>query len=463
MFITSPEKAARQILAAVRRNRRRGPDRSRRQGHRFGSAATGDVVPARSGTWRADSANAARFGRPRTSRGPPYPVESRGARISDLVDYERSGDVSASPWTMEKSTSSPSRCSASFTKAFDQAETGAETRRTLDRSSGLFLGRVRPEGLRREQPATLSTMLRLGRRWPAHPHPSPRPSPSPAHGHAFRAVGSPHGAPSSSSGRRRAVQAGLDEVRIGLTLPWFADRPALDTCSRLSHFDFAVRDRDDVRSAAGQRGRAYSTPCGRARGLATGVGRAAEDFTGVDRRDHAGHQAAKASSEDPRRATGRDRHGLSPTPTVGEGRSPALDRRRGRPMTTPKGGRLYGPQIDRSRPWRRPSPRPCRSTTSAPAIYLSPDVFGWAAGVGLVQPLRVLLRGPGRACSARSPPTSSSRRWDGSAPTAVRAMYTEGIDGPGASEAAARMSEAHSKWGDDALRPGRRARRRGSR
>ena len=45
VFITSPEKAARQILTAVQRDRRRALDRSRRQGHRPRRAAAGHLLP----------------------------------------------------------------------------------------------------------------------------------------------------------------------------------------------------------------------------------------------------------------------------------------------------------------------------------------------------------------------------------------------------------------------------------
>jgi hypothetical protein len=81
------------------------------------------------------------------------------------------------------------------------------------------------------------------------------------------------------------------------------------------------------------------------------------------------------------------------------------------------------------------------------AIYLSPDVFSWAAEWGWSNPFSFYFAGRGGMLGDVSADVVvSAMGWF--APDAVRAMYTEGVDGKSASDAAARMSEAHSKWGD---------------
>ena len=80
------------------------------------------------------------------------------------------------------------------------------------------------------------------------------------------------------------------------------------------------------------------------------------------------------------------------------------------------------------------------------AIYLSPDVFAWATEWGWSNPFAFYFAGRGGMLGEVSADVVvSAMGWF--APDAVRAMYTEGIQGKGASEAAARMAEAHSKWG----------------
>ena len=80
------------------------------------------------------------------------------------------------------------------------------------------------------------------------------------------------------------------------------------------------------------------------------------------------------------------------------------------------------------------------------AIYLSPDVFGWAAEWGWSNPFSFYFAGRGGMLGDVSADVVvSAMGWF--APDAVRAMYTEGTEGKDPSEAAARMAEAHSKWG----------------
>jgi hypothetical protein len=91
-------------------------------------------------------------------------------------------------------------------------------------------------------------------------------------------------------------------------------------------------------------------------------------------------------------------------------------------------------------------------TTSTPihdmgtAIYLSRDVFGWAAEWGWTNPFAFYFAGRGGMLGDVSHNVVvSAVGWF--EPTIVQAMYAEGSAMGGASHAAARMAEAHSKWG----------------
>jgi hypothetical protein len=91
--------------------------------------------------------------------------------------------------------------------------------------------------------------------------------------------------------------------------------------------------------------------------------------------------------------------------------------------------------------------------TSAPihdigtAIYLSPDVFGWAAEWGWTNPFAFYFSGRGGMLGEVSADVvTSALGWF--EPAAVQAMYGEGAGVAGATAAAARMAEAHSLWGD---------------
>jgi hypothetical protein len=80
------------------------------------------------------------------------------------------------------------------------------------------------------------------------------------------------------------------------------------------------------------------------------------------------------------------------------------------------------------------------------AIYLSPDVMGWAADWGWSNPFAFYFAGRGGMLGdVGADVVTSACGWF--EPNAVAAMYTEGAGVAGATEAAARMAEAHSKWG----------------
>jgi hypothetical protein len=81
------------------------------------------------------------------------------------------------------------------------------------------------------------------------------------------------------------------------------------------------------------------------------------------------------------------------------------------------------------------------------AIYLSSDVFGWAAEWGWTNPFAFYFAGRGGMLGdVGADVVISALGWF--EPNAVTAMYTEGTSVAGATEAAARMAEAHAKWGE---------------
>jgi Helix-turn-helix family len=80
------------------------------------------------------------------------------------------------------------------------------------------------------------------------------------------------------------------------------------------------------------------------------------------------------------------------------------------------------------------------------AIYLSPDVFGWAAEWGWTNPFAFYFAGRGGMLGeVNADVVTSALGWF--EPNAAKTMYEEGTAVAGASAAAARMAEAHSKWG----------------
>jgi hypothetical protein len=81
------------------------------------------------------------------------------------------------------------------------------------------------------------------------------------------------------------------------------------------------------------------------------------------------------------------------------------------------------------------------------AIYLSSDVFGWAGEWGWSNPFAFYFAGRGGMLGEVSPEVvTAAMGWF--SPDAVASMYREGIAVAGARAAAARMAEAHAKWGD---------------
>ncbi len=81
------------------------------------------------------------------------------------------------------------------------------------------------------------------------------------------------------------------------------------------------------------------------------------------------------------------------------------------------------------------------------AAYLSPDVAAWAAEWGWSNPFAFYFAGRGGMLGEVGVEVViSALGWF--APDAVRAMYIEGIGVTSATGAAARMAEAHGKWGE---------------
>jgi hypothetical protein len=80
------------------------------------------------------------------------------------------------------------------------------------------------------------------------------------------------------------------------------------------------------------------------------------------------------------------------------------------------------------------------------AAYLSPDIAGWAAEWGWPNPFAFYFAGRGGMLGDVGPEVvTSAFGWF--APSAVHAMYSEGIGVAGSAGAATRMAEAHDKWG----------------
>ncbi len=80
------------------------------------------------------------------------------------------------------------------------------------------------------------------------------------------------------------------------------------------------------------------------------------------------------------------------------------------------------------------------------AVYLSPDIFGWAAEWGWTNPFAFYFAGRGGMLGeVNADVVISAFGWF--EPSAAKAMFTEGAAQAGAAAAAASMAEAHSKWG----------------
>jgi hypothetical protein len=81
------------------------------------------------------------------------------------------------------------------------------------------------------------------------------------------------------------------------------------------------------------------------------------------------------------------------------------------------------------------------------AAYLSPDVAGWAAEWGWPNPFAFYFAGRGGMLGDVGPEVvTSAFGWF--APSAVHAMFSEGIGVAGSTGAAERMAEAHERWGE---------------
>jgi hypothetical protein len=81
------------------------------------------------------------------------------------------------------------------------------------------------------------------------------------------------------------------------------------------------------------------------------------------------------------------------------------------------------------------------------AAYLSPDIAGWASEWGWANPFAFYFAGRGGMLGdVDADVVTSALGWF--EPSAVQAMYSEGIGVAGAPGAAARMAEAHGRWGE---------------
>jgi hypothetical protein len=84
------------------------------------------------------------------------------------------------------------------------------------------------------------------------------------------------------------------------------------------------------------------------------------------------------------------------------------------------------------------------------AIYLSPDVFGWAGEWGWSNPFAFYFAGRGGMLGEVSADVvCSAFGWF--EPDAVKAMYEEGVAVAGATAVALRMAEATDRWGQKYL------------
>ncbi|HWD54593.1 MAG TPA: hypothetical protein VG346_05690 [Acidimicrobiales bacterium] len=81
------------------------------------------------------------------------------------------------------------------------------------------------------------------------------------------------------------------------------------------------------------------------------------------------------------------------------------------------------------------------------AVYLSPDVMGWASEWGWSNPFAFYFAGRGGMLGeVNADVVTSAFGWF--CPDAVSAMYDEGVGVAGARGAAERMAEAHGRWGE---------------
>jgi enoyl-CoA hydratase len=203
--------------------------------------------------------------------------------MTDLVDYERSGDVSVVTMDDGKVNVFSIPMLSQLHKAFDQAERD-QTVVLLTGRPGYFSAGFDLKVFDGPPGDTL-TMLRLGATLAERILSFPAPVAVACPGHAFPAGAFLLMAADTRVGADGPYKLRLNEVRIGLTLPWFSIALARHRLTP-SHFDHAVVT-----------GTMFDPQQAREAGLLDAVvapealadaGRAAaEDLTAVDRRAHA--------------------------------------------------------------------------------------------------------------------------------------------------------------------------------
>ena len=281
--------------------------------------------------------------------------------MSDLVNYERSGGVSVVTMDDGKVNVFSIPMLSHLHQAFDQAERD-ETVVLLTGRPGYFSAGFDLKVFDGPADDTL-TMLRLGATLAERILSFPAPVAVACSGHAFPAGAFLLMSADTRVGAEGPYKLGLNEVRIGLTLPWFAIVLARHRLTP-SHFDHAVVT-----------GTMLDPPQAREAGLLDAVVRTRRPGRrgpgggrGPHRRGSAGpcgHQAA-GPSESPRGAAGSDRHRALPAGRWvraaiarhwTRGDHPSHDRTlEGRETPCPQITKPGSPSSDR---------RPSRSTTSA--------------------------------------------------------------------------------------------------
>ncbi len=203
--------------------------------------------------------------------------------MNDLVNYERSGGVSVVTMDDGKVNVFSIPMLSELHQAFDQAERD-ETVVLLTGRPGYFSAGFDLKVFDGAADDTL-TMLRLGATLAERILSFPAPVAVACSGHAFPAGAFLLMSADTRLGAEGPFKLGLNEVRIGLTLPWFAIVLARHRLTP-SHFDHAVvtgtmLDPQQAREAGLLD--AVVPP----EALADAGRAAAEDLTGVDRRAHA--------------------------------------------------------------------------------------------------------------------------------------------------------------------------------
>jgi enoyl-CoA hydratase len=203
--------------------------------------------------------------------------------MSGLVSYERSGGVSTVTMDDGKVNVFSIPMLSELHEAFDQAQRD-ETVVLLTGRPGYFSAGFDLKVFDGPADGTL-TMLRLGATLAERILSFPTPVAVACSGHAFPAGAFLLMAADTRVGADGAYKLGLNEVRIGLTLPWFAIVLARYRLTP-SHFDHAVVTGTmfdpQLAREAGLLDAVVAPEALSEAGLAV-----AEDLTGVDRRAHA--------------------------------------------------------------------------------------------------------------------------------------------------------------------------------